>query len=74
MTTKTEIYSEEYNKIVNQTLAEHAEYKKGMEIHFADLSYSMAFETKDMPITSEEILIFLDVLRQVENSYKLIHI
>lgn len=74
MTTRKEIYSEEYQKIINQTLANHPGYKAGMEVVFTESFYNMALNGSTMPITSEEIAIILDVLRQVEEDYKLIHI
>jgi hypothetical protein len=74
MTTKKEIYSEEYQRIINEKLAKHPKYKTGMEVSFADTKYGMALKTPVVPVTSEEIEIFLEVLSQVEKDYKLIHI
>jgi hypothetical protein len=44
MTTKKEIYSEEYQRIINEKLAKHPKYKTGMEVSFADTKYGMALK------------------------------
>lgn len=74
MTTRKRIYSKEYLQIMNHTLAQHSQFQQNMEINFADAQYNLVLKTPNMPITSEEEIMFNEVVAKVRQDYQLIQI